>query len=153
MPSALLSYNSSSHFIFSCNLLSKNAYWLRFSFFSFLPFFLSLSLFLSFIYISTLMLSSETPEEGFGSHYRWLWATIWLLEIEPRATGRAASALNHWAISPVLYFSYHIMYDINLMPHALFARSNSIDSETLITDPKTSSYIFANWIKTLNQCL
>jgi hypothetical protein len=35
-----------------------------------------------------------------GSHYRWLWATTWLLGIELRTSGRTVSALNHWAISP-----------------------------------------------------
>ena len=33
-------------------------------------------------------------------HYRWLWATMWLLGIELRTSGRATGALNHWAISP-----------------------------------------------------
>jgi hypothetical protein len=33
--------------------------------------------------------------------FRKLWATIWMLEIEPRSSARAASALNHQAISPV----------------------------------------------------
>jgi len=45
-------------------------------------------------------LVSDTPEEGIGSHYRWLWATMWLLGIELRTSGRAVSALNQWAISP-----------------------------------------------------
>jgi hypothetical protein len=40
------------------------------------------------------------PEEGTRSHYRYLWATMWLMEIELRTSGRAASALNLWAISP-----------------------------------------------------
>jgi hypothetical protein len=35
------------------------------------------------------------------SHYRWLWATMWLLGIELRTSGRAAGALNRWATSPV----------------------------------------------------
>ena len=56
--------------------------------------------FIYFLYMSTLSLSSVTPEEGIGSHYRWLWATMWLLRIELRTSGRAASALNCWAISP-----------------------------------------------------
>lgn len=51
------------------------------------------------------------------------------------------------------YIFHTICYDINLMPHTYFACPNSIDSETLLTDPKTSSYIFVNWIKTLNPCL
>jgi hypothetical protein len=33
---------------------------------------LSLSLSLLKIYVSTLLLSSDTPEEGIRSHYRWL---------------------------------------------------------------------------------
>jgi hypothetical protein len=33
--------------------------------------------------------------------YRQLWTAMWLLNIEPRSSGRAASALNFWAISPV----------------------------------------------------
>ena len=32
--------------------------------------------------------------------YRQLWATMWVLRIEPRSSGRVATALNHWAISP-----------------------------------------------------
>jgi hypothetical protein len=57
-------------------------------------------IYLFYINVSTLLLSSDTPEEGIRSHYRWLWATMWLLEIELRNSGRAVSALNHWAISP-----------------------------------------------------
>ena len=58
--------------------------------------------FIYFIYRSTLSLSSHTPEEGVRSHYRWLWATMWLLGIELRTFGRAVSVLNCWAISPGL---------------------------------------------------
>jgi hypothetical protein len=59
--------------------------------------------------------------------YRPLWAIMWVLEIEPRPSRGAASALNHWAISPVLeiqFFSLvvsHIMMYI-LKPY-LFAHS------------------------------
>ena len=62
--------------------------------------------FIYFIYVNTLSLSSDTPEEGIGSHCRWLWATMWLLGIEFRTFGRAASALNCWAISPVPVFGF-----------------------------------------------
>jgi hypothetical protein len=55
--------------------------------------------FIYFIWVY-LTLSSDTPEEGIGSQYRWLWATMWLLGIELRTSGRAVGALNHWAISP-----------------------------------------------------
>jgi hypothetical protein len=44
--------------------------------------------------------SSNTPEEGIRSHYRWLWGTVWWLQIELRTSERAVSALNRWAISP-----------------------------------------------------
>jgi hypothetical protein len=37
--------------------------------------------------MSTLKLSSGTPEEGIRFYYRWLWATIWLLGIELRTSG------------------------------------------------------------------
>jgi hypothetical protein len=56
--------------------------------------------FSNLFYMSTLMLSSDTPEEHMGSHYRWLWVTMWLVGIELRTSGRAVSALNHWVISP-----------------------------------------------------
>jgi hypothetical protein len=38
------------------------------------------------------------------------WATMWLLGIELRTSGRAAGALNHWAISPApeWYYFYKI---------------------------------------------
>ena len=38
--------------------------------------------------------------EGIRSHHRWLWATMSLLGIELRTSGRAVSACNLWAISP-----------------------------------------------------
>jgi len=38
--------------------------------------------------------------DGIRSHYRWLWATMWLLGFELRTSGRAVGALNRWAISP-----------------------------------------------------
>jgi hypothetical protein len=34
--------------------------------------FLFKDLFIYFMYVSTLLLSSGTPEEGIGSYYRWL---------------------------------------------------------------------------------
>ena len=43
--------------------------------------------------MSTLLLSSDTPEENIGSHYRWLWITMWLLGIKLRTSERAVSAV------------------------------------------------------------
>jgi hypothetical protein len=50
-----------------------------------------LSIYLS-IYL--LYMSTNTPEEGTGSHWRWLWATRWLLGIELRNSGRAVISLD-----------------------------------------------------------
>ena len=62
-------------------------------------------LFVGLFVFNTLSLSSVTPEEGVRSHYRWLWATTWLLGIELRTSGRAViSALNHCANSPAPSF-------------------------------------------------
>jgi hypothetical protein len=45
-----------------------------------------------FMHMSTPpLLSSDTPEEGTRPHYRWLRATMWLLGIELRTSGRAVS--------------------------------------------------------------
>jgi hypothetical protein len=52
------------------------------------------------MYMNTLLLSSDTPERDIRSHYRWSWATMYLLGIELRTSGRTVSALNRWAISP-----------------------------------------------------
>jgi hypothetical protein len=56
--------------------------------------FFSQDLFILFMWVHF----RHTPEEGIGSHYRWLWATM-LLGIEFRTSGRAASAFNRWTIS------------------------------------------------------
>jgi hypothetical protein len=49
-------------------VLLDSSYFVKLSFeFSFFK-----DLFIYFMYISTLQLSSDTPEEGIGSHYRWL---------------------------------------------------------------------------------
>jgi hypothetical protein len=58
-------------------------------------------LFIYFVHMLTPpLLSSGTPEEGTTPHYRWLWATMWLLRIKFRISGKAVRTLNHWAISP-----------------------------------------------------
>jgi hypothetical protein len=51
--------------------------------------------------MSTLKLSSDRPEKGIGSNYRWL------LGIELRTSGRAAGAFNRWAISPAPVHSFY----------------------------------------------
>ena len=72
-------------------------------------FFLSFFLFLvvNLFYVCEYTVCSLQKNQKRESHpitdgpcYRWLWATIWLLGIEHRTSGRAVTALNHWAISP-----------------------------------------------------
>jgi hypothetical protein len=58
--------------------------------------------------MSTLLLSSDTLEEGIGSYYRWSWATMWLLGIELRTSGRVVRTFNCWAISPALHLNFCI---------------------------------------------
>lgn len=49
--------------------------------------------------------------------YRQSWTTIWVLGIEPRSFGRAASALKSWAISPAptLAFLCHLIWHENTL--------------------------------------
>jgi hypothetical protein len=57
------------------------------------------------------------PEEGTRSRYRWLWATTWLLGIEPRTSERAVSALNRWATSSACS---HRVLKSQVRPRCLF---------------------------------
>jgi hypothetical protein len=40
----------------------------------------------------------------FVSHYRWLWATMWLLGFELMTSGRAVGALNHSPAPSIFFF-------------------------------------------------
>ena len=64
---------------------------------------------------------------------RWLWATMWVLGIEPKSTGRATSALSHWTILPV---PRHDFLKVN---HKLFCLMN--------IDAKGHHKMFSNWIQ------
>ena len=63
-------------------------------------YFYFLMTYLFHVYECPICMYTYTPEEGIGSHYRWLWATMWLLRIELRSSGRTVRALNRWALSP-----------------------------------------------------
>jgi hypothetical protein len=41
------------------------------------------------MYVEYTITLLKYTEEGIWSHYKWLWATMWVLRIEPRASGRA----------------------------------------------------------------
>jgi hypothetical protein len=62
--------------------------------------------FVYLLYVSTLLLSSDTPEEGVRSRFRWLWATMSWLRFELGTFGRAVGALNLWAISPASFICF-----------------------------------------------
>jgi len=81
------------------------------------------------MYMSTLVLSSDTPEEGIRSHYRWLWTTMWLLGFELRTSGRAVSALNRWAISPA-----HVL----ILKRPIFPKEKRIWIYTLVFQGRVS---------------
>lgn len=38
--------------------------------------------------------------------YRLLWMAMWMLSIKPESCRRATCALNHWCISPALYYYF-----------------------------------------------
>lgn len=53
------------------------------------------------IYVHCVHAGSKDVKRGlrvlWTSGYRWLWNTMWLLEIEPRSSARTKVAFNHWA--------------------------------------------------------
>jgi hypothetical protein len=58
------------------------------------------------MYMSTLSFSSDTPEEGIGSHLQMvvshhMVAGNWTLDLWK--SKQSVSALNRWAITPALY--------------------------------------------------
>jgi hypothetical protein len=56
------------------------------------------------LYISTLQLTSDAPEESIRYHYRCLWATLWLqCGYWDLNSGPLVSAHIRWAISPALF--------------------------------------------------
>ena len=70
--------------------------------------------FIYFVYMHTLWVSADKPEESIRSHYRWLWATMWLLETELRTSGRTVNVLNCWAISPCPDIGFFLFLSILL---------------------------------------
>lgn len=53
--------------------------------------------------MNPLSLPSDTPEEGIKSHYRRLWTTMWVLEIQRRPGEEQSVLLITELISPALY--------------------------------------------------
>jgi hypothetical protein len=62
-----------------------------------ISFFLPLKMYLFYIFEYTANVFRQT-RRGIGSHYRWLWTTMWLLGIELRTSGRTVRTHNHWAM-------------------------------------------------------
>ena len=92
------------------------------------------------MYVSTLSLSSDTPEEGIRFHYRWLWTTMWLLGIELRTSGRVVGALNCWAISPALPQTFLFL----LLLHLCFLIFLIVFTLVLV---KTASFTYENLLQ------
>ena len=76
-------------------------------------------------------------------NHRQLWAFLWVLGIEPRSSGRTASVLNHWSISPVptASFSLWVLF--------VFARCHYIALAGLKLRDLPAS---ASWVLALKVC-
>jgi len=88
------------------------------------------------MYVSTHHCCLQThPKSASDAYYRWLWATMWLLGIELRTSGKAVSALNHWAISPAPYwviFNRKITIVLHLWStHTIGNGKNKIDKSVI----------------------
>ena len=84
-------------------------------------------------------------------HYRWLWATMWLLGIELRTSRRAVSALNLWAIALALgkTFKQGMKDPVSVW----LVELQDVGSDALrlkATDKKLSNNIHASLRQTLN---
>jgi hypothetical protein len=66
--------------------------------------------FILYLYECTAALFRHTLEKCIRSHYRSLWATMWLLGFEVRTSGRAVRALNCWAISPTCVSGFMLRF-------------------------------------------
>ena len=79
------------------------------------------------MYLCSICMYICMPEEDMRSHYRWLWATMWLLGIELRIFRRENSALHHWAISPATVFWIRMKHIHNILRY--YFGSNLLISE------------------------
>jgi hypothetical protein len=130
-----------SHLLEDSNL----AFW-GYTLFKFIYLFLK-DLFIYFMHMSIPpLLSSYTPEESIRPHYRWLWATRWLLGIELRTSGRAVDALNHCAISPALF--EFILFNDNILFFQYFMHCILI----ILTPPPVSSRYTLHLTGSLKLC-
>ena len=98
------------------------------------------------MYMSTLSLSSDTAEEGIGSHSRWLSATRWLLGIELRT---AESSLQPTHISLELPVSYWLMdcmpvkiLNANSLMHAIVSSTFSLYGNLAYVNFPTKDFTF-----------
>jgi hypothetical protein len=91
-------------------------------------------------YVSTLSLSSDTPEKGIRSHYHQM------VGIELRTSGRSVSVLSCWAISPApqnflnsLYILIEAPHPVPPSPILLFLSSPLLSSPLLSSPQKRAS--------------
>jgi hypothetical protein len=112
--------------------------------------FFILRIYLFYVWVLDLYICIYTcmPEEGIRSHYRWLWATMWLLGIELRTSGRAVGALNHWAISPAptfLFFKPVRIIVIKNRPVILLIKMNFDLRNVNVIYIKSFTCFFVTW--------
>jgi hypothetical protein len=87
------------------------------------------------MYVSTLLLSLDTPEESIRSHFRWLWDTMWLLGFELRTSGTAVNALNPWVISLAFYFFLNLfLFYVHWCLDCTYIRVRLSEALELVTD-------------------
>jgi hypothetical protein len=77
--------------------------------------------------VNILLLSLDTREEGIRFHYRCLWATMWLLGIELRTSGRPLSHLSSHPTPPNRFcisdFSLALSIPFSYLPGLEFGRA------------------------------
>lgn len=95
-------FNLWDHYIFLTSVFSFSNFF----------YFTQISFIKSFLYLLCIQCSDCRPEKGTSSYYRQLWATMWLLELELKMSGRVASALILWTIPPALLFSSKLFENI-----------------------------------------
>jgi hypothetical protein len=99
--------------------------------------------------MSTLSLLPDRPEEGIGSHYRWLWAIMWLV-VGNWTQDLRKSRQCCWAISP----THRQKILINISSKRRYSDQNShekIQDHKSYRNPNKSlnemqPYWFAEWL-------
>ena len=71
--------------------------------------------------------------------YRWFWAAMWVLGIEPVSSGRAVSAPNPWVISPAQTVSFLVLRSLINLEFSL-GQDKDLVSFLCILKPRSPKY-------------